>query len=726
MNAFIPALFALFSSLIPLVLPLARNLEYEYASLVAYLLLLMPLVDGFGKFKLPSLPSAFLQLLICSAFTLLPALILFKTQICLCSENDFRFWWFVQILPHLCFSLAVTWWMRKARGEGRKYLRLTYALVLLGLFLHLAWTLWSLPQKRITHVLSGFIHGAIYDNGIAVDDGILWARSTHLLLALGLMTWIFLPKIRAKALALVFVVASLYTSYRASQFPSTTHGLVTLNEQMPETKTSRYFTLHYKKPNSAERQALIEQIFASAEFHAEEIGSLFSGDSPHVQIYIYPSRRDKKLWFGGDGTDITDVKTPSVHIVAESWPHGTLRHELVHAMASSIAFHGLGFHPNMAFTEGLATALAPTEDELSLHAGAASVLRSQKIDPERLFSPLFWGESGRRAYTVAGSLIKYLIDHYGFTQVKALYAGKAWEDVFSRPSSALIEEWRDFLSKNYAEDKEDIASEALFRYPGILNDLCPHSKALLASSSKQDLVQIRQPKGWVVERDYWTWRLMLEPGPSTRLQLLKEDFFLQGASEELLERVERERNVPIRVQEDIEAAMLAFDMLVAMNRPQEAARHISDLLMELERYKISDSTLRQLWSRKVLGLMDNGSSRAWLKLLAGLMASVPKLEGEPRDNPWILNYLYLRNHRFAESEKSLIDVLALEPVPKEYPRSFAVEWWKILGTRYFELREYSKAAIAFENAAKEASEGAKDALLLQAREVSASRNKSSH
>lgn len=717
MNYIVTTILILIASTAPLILPLARNLEYEYASLVSYALLLLPFLLYFIRKSAPKPLEALVQILVSCAITLLPAFLMFRTEACLCSENDFRFWWVVQVFPHLILSHAVAWLMLKGKERGMKKLPLIYGIFLVAAFLQMAWTLWSLPQKRTTHILTGFIHGAIYDNGIAVDAGILWARASHLAIALALLSLALFHRAKGRSLAVLFLVLSLGLGYKASKFPSTKHGIAALNEMMPEIRQAKYFTLHYKEPKSEAKQKQIDQIYASAVFHSEDLAKILHAEGTHVELYIYPSRHEKKLWFGGDGTDITDVKTPSVHIVAESWPHGTLRHELVHAMASSFAFYGLGFHPNMGFTEGLATALAPAEDEISLHSGAANILRSAKIDPGKLFSPMFWGESGRRAYTVAGSLIKFLIDNYGVEKVKALYAGESWESTFGRANGSIVADWTNFLMKNYSDRKEDIAAEALFRYPGILHDECPHSKALLASSSKEKLVTIRQPQGWDVQRDYWLWRLAIEPGPSSRLQLLHDDFQNQGATDDLLSRVQRERHEPIKVQEDVDAAMLEFDLLVALNRPQEAQILINKLLFDLERYKISDGTLRQIFSRKVLVALESKSARDWLELLSGRLAAVPELEGTPAQNPWLINYLYLRNHKFEEDQRELLAALEKRPIPLEVPNSFAIEWWKIIGKKRFELRDFEAAALAFKNAAEMAPEGSREAILLQAREA---------
>ncbi|MBC7529937.1 MAG: hypothetical protein H7318_00050 [Oligoflexus sp.] len=717
MNIFLTSILVLVSATAPLLLPLARNLEYEYVSLVSYLLLALPLILYFlPKQSVPSPKRAGVQLLVSMLLTFIPAFIMFRTNSCQCSETDFRFWWQVQIFPHLLLSHAAAWLMLKGKSKKTKWVVPTYIVVVIGLFLQMAWTLWSMPQKRITHLLTGFIHGAIYDNGIGVDAGILYARLSHVFIALALLSLALYHKKLARILACAALILAIGTGWKAAQFPSTTHGIDALNELMPDTKSSRFFTLHYNKSKSTQNPEIIDQIFASAEFHTQDIAKKLLIYDTHVELYIYPSRWDKKLWFGGDGTDITDVKTPSVHIIAESWPHGTLRHELVHAMASSFAFFGLGFHPNMAFTEGLAVALAPGEEDISLHAGAAGILRSQQVDPVKLFSPMFWGESGRRAYTVAGSLITFLIDHYGIAKVKQLYAGSSWHDTFGKETETVLGDWKTFLEQNYADKTEDLTAEAMYRYPGLLYDQCPHSKALLANSSKSYLNKLRQPDGWNIDKDYWPWRLTVENGPSTRLQVLRAEYFKKGATEELLSQVRKERQVPPRAMEDVEGSSLEFDILINLKRNDEAKAVIKKLLADLQKFKLGDGNMRQLWSRKVLSGLPGTTAKTWLALLSGQGNSVPGLDAAPSQVPWLLNYLYLRNHRFLEADRTLLDSLVQRPVPVELPNSFAVEWWKFIGNRRFELHDYEAASLAFQNAAAIAPEGSRDAILLAGEE----------
>lgn len=716
-------LCGLLAGSLPLLLPIARNLEYEYATLTAFaIVFFLPLGASFANVRYSA--RAFLAAILGTLLlAFLPGWLLYRFGLCPCVEQDFRFWWLLQVGPHFLLAVAAASFILEARRQGIRRSYFAFLVVLGALLLHLAWIIWASPQKRITHLLSGFIHGAIYDSGIFVDSGILWARGTHALIAAGFIfalgPW---PRLlRAGGTTCSWIVA-IYTSFHASTFPSTTHGLEALNTQMPERMESQLFTLHYRKPDNPDVMKYIKSIFDSAEFHSKDIAEQLLAYETHVEIYLYPSRREKKLWFGGDGTDITDVRTPSVHINIESWPHSTLRHELVHAMASSFAFYGLGFHPNMAFTEGLAVALAPSEDEVSLHGGASNILRSQRLpDPHALFSPLFWGESGRRAYTVAGSILKFLLDRFGIPKVKDLYAGESWSTVFGKDADPIVDDWMRYLQQNYPAPASEIAEEALFRYPGLLQDVCPHAKTFLADGSDDPFIRWRQPPEWVPTRDYWNWRKLLNDEPSTRYQLIRSETLkailsdrLEDA-EALLPTIRAERRNPPKVLEDVEFFLLETDVLIALKRKDEAERNLKDYLDKLHAYRIGDSYTRQLWSRYLILHDKPRSGDAWLSLLAGRSSQIPSLKAPRRS--WIVEYLFLRNFDFRPEDKKILSIMQGLRVPADVPRTFAIEWYHNLGKKWFEIGEFELAEENLTNAAEIAPEGQKESLALYAREA---------
>ncbi len=722
----IQALFAsLLAAVLPLLLPLARNFEYEYTSLNAYLaLILLPLLALRKAAEPKTHKHLIIMVLLVLLINLLPGLVAFGLRLCPCAPGEFFTFWALQTLPHILWGLALAQWLKTMQSAGWRNSRIAmiFGVVLLTLLLHLAMTLWFSPQKRATHLLAGFIHGAIYDSWIPLDPGIIWSRSAHGLLALSLLAFTrLLPRSRGRVFAGMFLTGFLYCSFRAYPWPSQSHGLQALIEQMPMSKKGLGFTLHYQdRPTEANYQRRVQELFQSAAFHSQDLMQLLDVKNPEVHIFLYPTRESKKLWFGGDGTDITDVVTPSVHITLEGWPHPTLRHELVHAIASRFAYHGLGFHPNMAFTEGLAVALAPSEDELSLHEGAADILKNQRlVNIENLFSPLFWSESGRRAYTVAGSLIQYILAERGLTQVKALYAGSSWESALGQPRAEVFSAWQEFLKKNYSESGPSLNAEALFRYPGLLQDLCPHSKATLSKSGSTFLLSARQPIPWDAAQDYWPWRVKLEHDPGASIALLRQKFQIDPSlaeTEAFAQSIREQVLVPPKIQEDIELFLLHSDILLQRQQFTDAQQELETYLSRLQSLKISDQLLRQLWVRLLL-LTDTPKERRtpWLRLLSGLERKLPT---ELVENPsWVEAYLFLRNANEQElSEKAWTQIQALS-VPDGLPQTFALEWWKNLGEKTARRGQRDEALNMFAKALKIAPEGSRASYALLIEEL---------
>ena len=89
----------------------------------------------------------------------------------------------------------------------------------------------------------------------------------------------------------------------------------------------------------------------------------------------------------------------------------------------------------------------------------------------------FWLSSGSRAYTAAGSFLHSLRINFGFETVKKLTRENTELDL-----KELVRKWERFLIESYPE-KEDLISKALYRAPGVWNEICPHTKASLQRSA---------------------------------------------------------------------------------------------------------------------------------------------------------------------------------------------------------------------------------------------------
>ena len=700
-TACLTLLATLTGALIPLLTATGKNLEYEYATLTAALLLiLIPFViiwqspGSVGR----SWPGEILVLFaIALGVSFLPGIIRFAAGFCFCSVRAYLFWMALQTLPALLLAFGVGGWLSRISSTGPK--RKALATLLWGSFLLLAaiellLVLWMMPQKRITHWLSGFIHGPIYDASIPVDAGIILRRCGHALLGALLM---LLSGLKGGARRSIIpgsagVLLWGMLNFSATFFPGGGYGSSHLKKFLTESIQGAGFVL-YHAPDPASRERYLF-LASQAQFHLSELKKIFaiSPDAlPAVEIFVYPGQNERKLWFGADTTDVTDVRSPSVHITLSGLLNSNLRHELVHAVSSSFSWHGLGFHPNIAVTEGLAVAFAPEFRSLGLHEGAASLLLKHGSGiSDALFSPFFWTESGPRAYTIAGSLLSFVLARYGPEQLRRLYTGELSKKIFGKPFAAVMKDWQQFVLGQYNEKKHGLLAEALYRAPGMLFQTCPHTSALYRSSNQDLLTRIRRPSGWSSGKDYVPWLLSVR-GPEKPIlvsrfntkafRLFRSGSFKAGSDEpeRLLEEISRIMSFPPQHTEDLELLLLKSDIL-AQFREKESLDILYALRDFSKKTYPGSQLIRQIWARISVSEEKDLDSRAWRAFLAGWIFP-ESISGRLEYMPLISHYLRFINRMKPYKAPTLgqINQLKIMATSSGLPSEVSEKWLKGLG-----------------------------------------------
>lgn len=657
-------------SLLPLASTLGRNFEYEYSLFVSILsLILLPLSVLFSR------PQTWGKSLLTSIMLSgLWGCLAFITQSCLCSFPGFCFWMLINVAPTLL--LCTLWQELLIRGKQQSYRRLTllgfHGIFLLCILLHLVAILWFFPQKRVLHWAIGFIHGPIYDEWIAVDSGMLWLRAAHGLLFLSLLLWISAHK-RFAALALL---SMLLCQQYSQPYLSTHTGVQALNQVLPQTYVGNSFILHHQQQVPSEYSERLQQ---EITFHMQELTQILElGTLPKpVHIYVYPDDQTKKLAFGGASTDITDIYTPSVHITENrSWLHDSLRHELVHALSSFFAFHGLGFHPNLALTEGFAEALAPEDNLLSIDAASASLINQAMIeDLHSLFSLSFWKESQKKAYSISGSLLRYLIETYKISKVKEIYNGKDLSQVIAHQElSSLLQNWQKHISHKHTVETVHLYTQDYFRSPAIFSEACPHSKVDLSPKySDTEFIAWRRPWGWDADRDYASWRKDLgDVGGSTKLDEIKQK--IQDCDQ-------------LRFQD-----------------PKKSDEILQDLL-DIQQKHFLGQTTREILARQLIESSLNGTRvLEWRSYLAHKGELPPILPQEAL----IESYLRLKNSQ-AISSMSVVRVTELLELDiGSLPKELRSQWHRSIARELTMRREYKAAHRAWGQAIQSSPEGSKE------------------
>jgi hypothetical protein len=165
----------------------------------------------------------------------------------------------------------------------------------------------------------------------------------------------------------------------------------------------------------------------------------------------------------------------------------------------------------MALVEGVAVAGDWPAGEFTTHEETRA-LRELKLMPDvqRLFKPgLFYAESGARAYTTAGSFVRWLWQTKGAAYLREVYAGRANLDL-----PALAAAYAAFLDSLPEPERAVALASQRFSAPAIVRKRCAHEVALLKHEAQEE----RDPATAAV---LWTRCAEMEPDDPALLVSLR-------------------------------------------------------------------------------------------------------------------------------------------------------------------------------------------------------------
>lgn len=220
--------------------------------------------------------------------------------------------------------------------------------------------------------------------------------------------------------------------------------------------------------------------------------------SEDIHIWLHGTRDAQAHWTGAAHVDFTLPWRHEIHVVGAAVPHGTLGHEIAHAVAGELSTTLLKvpsdfvvFH-HAAVVEGVAVALTP---ELSIRNGLtvkeqAAAMKKAGFAPDtaKLFDGIsFFGESPARAYVAAGAFIESLVARSLPDPTPALAAlyksGDVADAVGSKEAAADLARTHDEMldALLLPADAAMVAADQFSR-PSILRDVCEPADAERARS----------------------------------------------------------------------------------------------------------------------------------------------------------------------------------------------------------------------------------------------------
>src|SRR5882762_7873983 len=325
----------------------------------------------------------------------------------------------------LACALGVACGFVAPRGAGW-----LYAAIFAGSLAVALWPVVAGPLIYEFHHLGGMYPGPIYDEAIATSRA-LWLFRADTLLYAGACAGIALiagpPRPRRRGILALIVAGTgaLWMSLHAEEMHWKA-GAAQLEAELGGRLETEHLVLHFPREKKDEERALLAR---DAEIDVRAVARFLGiQPGPRIDVYLYRSADEKRTLLGAAETSFTKPWLRQIHTNDAPAPHPILRHELAHAAFAEIAPGPFrvpgGLLPQMALVEGAAVAADWPPGEFTVHEEARA-LRDLGLlaDLRRLFAPgRFYGESGPRAYTAAGSAIRFLWQWRGPAAFREAYA----------------------------------------------------------------------------------------------------------------------------------------------------------------------------------------------------------------------------------------------------------------------------------------------------------------
>lgn len=400
----------------------------------------------------------------------------------------------VLALPGVAIASALGVLCGFAAGGRRIFAALLYLGAAAASLAASLWEAWRGPGAYVLAHLLGTWPGPLYDEALAVDRRLVLFRigtiawSAALLAAASLLAGrrASPPRpARAPATGLVLALSAVAVVRAVADRTGDIASRATLDRVLGGRRTGVLCDLHHPREKPA---ADVERLLRECEVDAIEIAQALGIERPGpVSVWLYRSDAERRRLVGAGRTDFTKPWIPEIHLLDAPLGPASLRHELVHALAGSVARGPLGVPAaagiwvDAGLVEGLAVALDLPRGEWTAHEWARA-LRDLGLLPRaaRLVGPAgFFSAPPARAYAASGSLLRFLLDRYGPAPLRRAYAGAPLEEAFGRPLASLEAEWLSFLDGVAAPPQLAAAAEARFRPPGLFGARCAREVALL-------------------------------------------------------------------------------------------------------------------------------------------------------------------------------------------------------------------------------------------------------
>jgi len=274
-----------------------------------------------------------------------------------------------------------------------------------------------------------------------------------------------------------------------------------LARALPGERQTTHFVLHY---DPAEGYAPIDLalMLEDLEFRYDQLHQRL-GAEPRgaITVWEFPSAESKKALVGAGNTLFARPWTREIFVQGDRFPSVRLRHEMAHVFAGafgdplfgvSLAWRWHGPVPLPTLASGLVEGIAEAADagadgeESTIHQEAAAMIAAGNAPPlESVMGAGFSAQSGARAYTIAGSFCRFLLEMRGAAAMQRLYRSAGdFIAAYGTPLATLEAQWRDYLAHQPLDAQDRARASEQFRRPAIFKKVCARELAARASQAR--------------------------------------------------------------------------------------------------------------------------------------------------------------------------------------------------------------------------------------------------
>jgi hypothetical protein len=366
-----------------------------------------------------------------------------------------------------------------------------YALVLASL-VRPALHFYQHPQVFAFHGLVGWLAGALYEDAVAIHWSYLAFRLLDVALWGPLLVLPLQPSWRdrrVQALPALALTALVVGELRAGpeKWRVTTENLIAhvlpIRLDVPAHDGAPALVLHLPAdPRLRPYRALVAE---DSAFRVSQLQHWFGIAPPGpIELFLYPDAHAKRTWMGAEHVDMAKPWLRQVHMVLPEYGATVLTHELAHVYASAFgpAPFGVpmrhGLLPDAVLIEGVAVAAEwPIRAGLDSHQWARAMRELGLAPPlQSLMSPVgFFGQSSDRAYTLAGSFLRWLADTHGMAALQRVYRTADVTEATGESLDVLARAWGEYVDDGAlhpltGDDRE--RAKARFERPGLFQQPC--------------------------------------------------------------------------------------------------------------------------------------------------------------------------------------------------------------------------------------------------------------